>query len=124
MTGMIRLITVEPVEFIYCVMFSMSAVVRDNLFIDKGKSTQPTKANWCKDRFQSTVNISVCRLDMRYDNETCYNMTHSGRTYNQSAYSEVKAVTTNLEVYDGILVALPSVIFCLFLGSWSDAHGR
>ena len=61
---------------------------------------------------------------MRYDNETCYNMTHSGRTYNQSAYSEVKAVTTNLEVYDGILVALPSVIFCLFLGSWSDAHGR
>ena len=47
MTGLIRLITVEPVEFIYCVMFSMSAVVRDNLFIDKGKSTtQPTKTNF------------------------------------------------------------------------------
>ena len=34
---MFKLVTVEPVEFIYCVMFSLSAVVRDNLFIEKGK---------------------------------------------------------------------------------------
>ena len=36
----------------------------------------------------------------------------------------MQKVVADLEVYDGILVALPSVIFCLFLGAWSDTHGR
>jgi hypothetical protein len=33
--SLVTWITVEPIQFIYCVMFSISAVVRDNLFIGK-----------------------------------------------------------------------------------------
>ena len=46
-------VTVEPVEFIYCLMTTTSYVVRDNLFLEK-----------------------VCRLDLQYDEEVCYNLTH------------------------------------------------
>lgn len=35
--GFLGVITVEPVEFIYCLMFTISGIVRDNLFIEKGK---------------------------------------------------------------------------------------
>ena len=34
--GLLCLITVEPVEFIYCLMFTISNIVRDNLFVEKG----------------------------------------------------------------------------------------
>ena len=50
-------------------------------------------------------------------------MTH-GLSVADDYVENVQQVVTNLEVYDGILVALPSVIFCLFLGAWSDTHGR
>ena len=46
-------VTVEPVEFIYCLMTTTSYVVRDNLFLEK-----------------------VCRLDMDYGEDVCYNLTH------------------------------------------------
>ena len=46
-------VTVEPVEFMYCLMTTTSYVVRDNLFLEK-----------------------VCRLDMNYSEEVCYNLTH------------------------------------------------
>ena len=50
-------------------------------------------------------------------------MTH-GFSVEDDYVQEVQKVVADLEVYDGILVALPSVIFCLFLGAWSDTHGR
>ena len=50
-------------------------------------------------------------------------MTH-GLSVEDDYVNEVQKVVADLEVYDGILVALPSVIFCLFLGAWSDTHGR
>ena len=50
-------------------------------------------------------------------------MTH-GLSVDDEYLEEVQKTVTDLEVYDGILVAIPSVIFCLFLGAWSDTHGR
>ena len=29
-----------------------------------------------------------------------------------------------LEMWDGIIVALPAAFFCIFVGNWSDYHGR
>ncbi len=29
-----------------------------------------------------------------------------------------------LELWDGVIVALPSAFFCVFVGKWSDYHGR
>jgi hypothetical protein len=33
--SLVTWITVEPIQFLYCVMFSVSGVVRDNLFIGR-----------------------------------------------------------------------------------------
>ena len=93
-------ITVEPVELLYVLMFTTSNVVRDNLFLDK-----------------------VCLLDLDYSKEACYNLTHGIKT-NKSISDDVQNHATDLEVIDGILVAIPAVLFSLFVGAWSDANGR
>ena len=62
-------------------------------------------------------------MDQNYTQEICYNMTH-GLSVEDEYTKNVQKRVADLEVYDGILVALPSVIFCLFLGAWSDTHGR
>ena len=62
-------------------------------------------------------------LDKNYPKEVCHNMTH-GLPVEDDFTENVQKRVADLEVYDGILVALPSVIFCLFLGAWSDTHGR
>ena len=93
-------ITVEPVEFFYVLMFTTSNVVRDNLFLDK-----------------------VCLLDFNYTSEACYNLTH-GLKVDKNISDNVQDQATSMEVIDGILMALPAVIFSLFVGAWSDANGR
>lgn len=37
---------------------------------------------------------------------------------------EVQGRVAELDLLDGIIVAFPSVFFCLFVGPWSDTHGR
>lgn len=100
MLRLVTWITVEPVQFLYCLMFSISGIVRDNLFIDK-----------------------VCLIDLQFPDEVCYNLTHKNMVPKNMSEAVQKRVT-ELTVYDGILVALPSVLFCLFVGAWSDANGR
>lgn len=46
----------ETVQFLYCLMFTTSNIVRDNLFQDK-----------------------VCQLDFGYSPEECHNLTHGVR---------------------------------------------
>ena len=93
-------ITVEPVELFYVLMFTTSSVVRDNLILDK-----------------------ICLLELNYSTEDCYNLTHGAPT-NESIRTAVQNRAADLEVIDGILFALPSVLFSLFVGAWSDANGR
>ena len=97
---LISWITVEPVELFYVLMFTTSNVVRDNLILDK-----------------------VCLLELDYPTEACYNLTHGAPT-NGSIKTAVQNRAADLEVLDGILIALPSVLFSLFVGAWSDANGR
>ena len=92
-------ITVEPVEFLYVLMFTLSNVVRDNLFLDK-----------------------VCLLDFKFSEESCYNLMH-GQEVNKNVSDVVQARVTDLEVLDGIFIALPALIFSLFVGAWSDRYG-
>ncbi len=93
-------ITVEPVEFFYCVMVAVSNVVRDNLYIDK-----------------------VCLIDYEFPAEACHNMTH-GKDVPKNISNTVQNSVANFEVIDGILMAIPALIFCLFAGAWSDRYGR
>ena len=81
-------------------MFTTSNVVRDNLFLDK-----------------------VCLLDLKIDPEACYNLTH-GIRIDKNISDAVQDEAASLEVIDGILVAIPALIFSLFVGAWSDVNGR
>ncbi|XP_059094311.1 thymic stromal cotransporter homolog [Tigriopus californicus] len=94
-------ITVEPVEFLYCLMFTTSNVVRDNLFSEK-----------------------VCLLDCGFSEDICYNLIHHNDDINATVKTCVQTRVAELELWDGIIVTLPSVFFCLFVGNWSDYHGR
>ncbi len=98
--SLVSWITVEPVEFLYCLMFTTSYVVRDNLFI-----------------------LKVCRLDFDYSMEVCLNYTEDGEA-EDDVVENVQDRVAELEMWDGILVAIPSAFFCLFVGNWSDYHGR
>ncbi len=93
-------ITVEPVEFLYCLMFTTSNIVRDNLFI-----------------------LKVCILDFDYSEEVCLNYTENGEA-DDEVKENVQDRVAELELWDGVLVALPSAFFCVFVGNWSDYHGR
>ena len=99
--GALALITVEPVQFFYCLMYTSCNVVRDNLFIEK-----------------------VCSLDLDYPEGVCYNLTHVGSVENDTLKENVQRRVATLEVWDGVIMAVPSIFFCLFIGTWSDYHGR
>ena len=43
---------------------------------------------------------------------------------NDTVKTDVQGRVAELEMYDGILISLPSIFFCLFVGAWSDYHGR
>ena len=38
--------------------------------------------------------------------------------------AEVQKYVSQLKIYSSVLQAVPSIIFTLFAGSWSDIHGR
>ena len=48
----------------------------------------------------------------------------NGDFVNQINIDNVQKRVADLEVYNAIIPVLPTAIFCLFLGAWSDAHGR
>ena len=48
----------------------------------------------------------------------------NGGFVTQDIVDNVQKTVTNLEIWDSILPILPTTIYCLFLGAWSDAHGR
>ena len=48
----------------------------------------------------------------------------NGGFVSQDLVDNVQKIVTNLEIWDSILPILPTTIFCLFLGVWSDANGR
>lgn len=62
-------------------------------------------------------------MTLKYPEEFCYNLTHGLQT-NKNLSDSVQNEAANLEVVDGILLALPAVIFSLFVGAWSDSNGR
>ena len=55
--------------------------------------------------------------------QQCKNMTNGGFG-NQDDIDNVQKQVADLEVISSILPILPAAIFCLFLGAWSDSHGR
>ena len=65
----------------------------------------------------------VCLLEKKHPLELCKNMTNGG-SVNQQDIDDVQKSVANLEILNSILPILLTTIFCLFLGAWSDTHGR
>ncbi|XP_045598775.1 lysosomal proton-coupled steroid conjugate and bile acid symporter SLC46A3 isoform X2 [Procambarus clarkii] len=91
----LRGITTEPILFFNVAGWSIQSTVTTNLLL-----------------------VKVCR-EQGYDNVTCANL---------SSYPEeevaVQQMVTTINMYNELLCNIPAVLFVLFLGSWSDKHGR
>lgn len=91
----VRAVTVEPVLFMYVLAAVMTSTITTNLLLDK-----------------------VCR-EQEYPQQVCENL-----TTHPSVEAVVQQKVTTTLMYYSLITSLPSVFFALFLGSWSDRHGR
>ncbi len=58
-------------------------------------------------------------MNLALGDEICDNITH-----HKDEQVQVQKYVSTLKIYNSILQAIPSVIFALFAGPWSDTHGR
>ena len=58
-------------------------------------------------------------MNLNYTQEICDNIRE-----HELVQIEVQKYASSLQVYNKVIQAVPSFIFPLFLGPWSDIHGR
>ena len=61
----------------------------------------------------------MCKVNLALGDEICNNIQE-----HKDEQVEVQKYVSTLKIYNSILQAIPSVLFALFAGSWSDVHGR
>uniref|UniRef100_T1JMB4 Major facilitator superfamily (MFS) profile domain-containing protein n=1 Tax=Strigamia maritima TaxID=126957 RepID=T1JMB4_STRMM len=91
-----RLITVEPVVFLFCMGMAINLITTESLIIRK-----------------------YCLNQMGYPDEICSNL-----TYNKTLEEQAQNMATNFILYKTLLENLPSIGLTLFIGAWSDKNGR
>ncbi|CAG0886398.1 unnamed protein product [Darwinula stevensoni] len=70
------------------------------------------------------VILKVCKNDLNYTDAICENMTHGGLDENSEYQNNVQKETARFNVYKSVVENLVPFFFVLFLGPWSDKHGR
>ncbi|KAK3872835.1 hypothetical protein Pcinc_022090 [Petrolisthes cinctipes] len=91
----LRKVTVEPVLLFYIIGWSVQAAITTNMLLEK-----------------------VCR-EQNFNPEVCANL-----SAHLDAQTSVQEEVSTINMYLELLTNIPAVFFALFLGSWSDKHGR
>lgn len=89
-------ITLEPAVFLCSLGFGIQMIIAQNLIIEK-----------------------VCSVNLGFNASICANLSN-----HKAEQEQVQETTATIAMYQSVLSAVPGVIISLFLGPWSDAHGR
>ncbi|RZF42731.1 hypothetical protein LSTR_LSTR014312 [Laodelphax striatellus] len=91
-------LSVELVLFLYFMAYMMTSVVEESLFIDK-----------------------ACRINLNLSTNICDNISSEE---NESYKKKVQLVVSNFRQYESMAMHAVPTVLALFLGAWSDRHGR
>ena len=94
---------VEPALLIYVLMFSVSLIQMDRIYLDK--VCQVNLRSWLEGR---NLTRAVC----------------SNLSEHKEEQQRVQAVTAELKTVEAVLLSAPALLFSLFAGSYSDRAGR
>ncbi|RXG58405.1 Solute carrier family 46 member 3 [Armadillidium vulgare] len=94
--NVIKQITLEPCVLLFFMAYSMGAPMQTAVMVDK-----------------------VCIIKYNYSTEICNNLSNY-----KNEQMDVQREASRLGMYSSIIENLPKILFVLFLGSWSDKHGR
>ncbi len=94
--NVVRHISLEPAYFGFALSYGLYGIVAAELYITK-----------------------VCNVNFDFGKEICDNIQK-----HKDEQALVQKHVSTLRIYNSILQAVPSVIFTLFAGPWSDVYGR
>eukprot|EP00092_Neocalanus_flemingeri_P040034 GFUD01043604.1.p1 GENE.GFUD01043604.1~~GFUD01043604.1.p1 ORF type:complete len:483 (+),score=90.62 GFUD01043604.1:175-1623(+) len=97
---------VEPVQLLYVLMFSVSLVPMDRIYIDKV----------CQ------VNLKDWIHSLNLTTDVCQHLTKNASL--AKVQNRTQEIVSELKTYEGVMMSVPAIVFSLFAGSYSDQVGR